>query len=207
MSNRERGRGFFITKNLQFSKRVGGGVKISEKVSTEFVNGPLSRFLIRQIFQFYFYVIVDYIYIYTSWCFAPYPEVLDLVTPPPWMLPLLLNVVISPSMLPLLLLCCCSFTNVAAPFSVLLLLLLLLHLSLMFLLLIYVTAPHWGCLSTFNLPEYMSPGSSIWDQRSGVWDPGSRITNQWAAFCCCCTPHVVVPLWKYSTFKWHQKRN
>ena len=59
-------------------------------------------------------------------CYAtgkPYPEVLDLVTPPPWMLPLLLNVVIPPSMLPLLLLCCCSFTNVAAPSSVLLLLL------------------------------------------------------------------------------------
>ena len=76
----------------------------------------------------------------------PYPEVLDLVTPPPWMLsplllgcchsssfdvatpppsmlPLPLSIAIPPSMLSLLLLCCCSFTNVADPSSVSLLLL------------------------------------------------------------------------------------
>ena len=78
-------------------------------------------------------------------CYAtgkPYPEVLNLVTPPPWMLPLLLdvttppwcchsssmlplllNVAIPPSMLPLLLLCWWYFTNFGNPSSVMLLLL------------------------------------------------------------------------------------
>ena len=37
-------------------------------------------------------------------------------------------------------------------------------------------------LSTFSVPENMSPGSSIWDQRSEVWDQGCRMTNQWAVF-------------------------
>ena len=123
---------------------------------------------------------------WSLWSLHPFFD----VSTPPLMLPVLHDVTTPPLMLLLPLSCCCSCFYVAPPPSIL-----PLHLdvaipsiditifSLMFLLLIHVTAPYWGCPSIFNVPENMSPGSSIWDQRSGVWGPGSRMTNQWAAFC------------------------
>ena len=143
------------------------------------------------------------------------------VSTPPLMFPLLLWCCQSSTNLPLLLWCCCSLFYVAVPAFMLLLLLLCCHFTMMCHSSINITILslmscyssmlllfHWGCLSTFNVPENVGPGSSIWDQRSGVWGPGSGWPISELHFAYLVTPHNVdVPLWKYSTFKWYQKRN
>ena len=131
---------------------------------TSTCNAPLKmNYFLLQVLPTHYYAIGK-----------PYPDVFDL-SAPPLMFSLLLSCCQSSTKLPLLLWCCCSlfhvavpafmlppYLDVAIPPSILPFFLWCSCYSSMLLL------PHWGCLSTFNVPKNLIPGSSIWDQRSGV---------------------------------------
>ena len=148
---------------------------------------------------------------WSLWSLHPFFD----VSTPPLMLPVLHNVTTPPLMLLLPPSCCCSCFYVAPPPSML-----PLHLDAAIPPLILPFFLWCSCYSSMLLlpievasPPSMSlkiwvqdPVSGIKDQGSGVQDPEWPINELHFAYLV--TPHnVVVPLWKYSTFKWHQKRN